>query len=117
VLQGGRGPLRNTAPLAVYTRACDQGFAAGCGSLGDVYFQGSNGVQKDQAKGRALWKDSCERGHAESCLNLGVMSHLGDGVTKDDGEAARYLARACELGQANACRLADELKGQSSSQK
>lgn len=109
VLQGGRGPLPSTTDLDVHTRACDQGFAAGCGSLGDDYFQGK-GVQKDQSKGRAIWKDSCDRGHATSCSNLGVMSHLGDGVPKDDGEALRYLTRGCELGLANACRLAAELK-------
>ena len=110
VLQGGRGPLPDLDTLHVFTRACDQGFVAGCGSIGDVYFQGK-GVARDQSRAIAIWQDACDRGHATSCTNLAVMHHLGDGVPKDDARAGTYLARGCELGMARACQLAAELKG------
>jgi len=110
VLQGGRGPLPDMNILQLFTRACDQGFAAGCGSMGDVYFQGKE-IAKDQARATTIWQDACDRGHATSCLNLGVMNHMGDGVPKDDARSATYLARGCELGLSRACQLAAELKG------
>jgi hypothetical protein len=110
VLQGGRGPLPDLTPMALYTRACDQGFVAGCGSIADSYFQGKD-VAKDQPKARALWDQACDRGHAMSCSNLGVMNHLGDGVAKDDVKAAAYMKRACGLGLTTACQLLEELAG------
>ena len=109
VLQGGRGPLADTTPLAVFTLACEHGFVAGCGGVGDTYFQGE-GVPKDQPRARTIWEDACGRGHAQSCSNLGVMHRFGDGVAEDHAKAAQYMRRACALGHANACTLAAELK-------
>lgn len=107
VLQEGRGPLKDQRPFEVYTRACNQGWVAGCGSLGDFYFQGG-----DRARGVALWQRACGDGHANSCSNLGVMNRLGDGVPKDNGKAAAYLQQACGLGLEKACRLLAELKAE-----
>ncbi len=110
VLEGGRGALPDLSPVAVYTRACDEGFLAGCGAIGDIHFQGKDAA-RDQTKARGIWEQACERGHAMSCSNLGVMNHLGDGVAKDEAKAAAYMKRACELGVTNACRLVDEING------
>lgn len=106
VLQGGRGPLPDLPPAEIFQRACDEGFVAGCGSVGDSYFRA-----KEAQKARAIWEGTCTRGHAMSCSNLGVMSHLGDGVAKDDAMAATYMKRACALGLTNACQLVEELTG------
>jgi TPR repeat protein len=106
VLQGGRGALPDLPPIDIFKRACAEGFVAGCGSVGDSYFQG-----KDLQQARAVWQDACDRNHAMSCSNLGVMSHLGDGVAQDDAKAAGYMKRACELGLTSACVLAGELTG------
>lgn len=109
VLQGGRGPLADTSTLAVFTLACQQGFVAGCGGVGDTYFQGLE-VPKDQQRARLIWEDACNRGHGQSCANLGVMHRLGDGVAKDDAKAVEFMRRACELGNSNACKLVAEMK-------
>jgi hypothetical protein len=109
VLQGGRGPIADTTPLDIYTRACGQGFVAGCGGVGDTYFQGLD-VPKDQSRASGIWRDACARGHAMSCSNLGVMYHGGDGVPADNAKAVEFMRRACELGNTNACRLVAELK-------
>lgn len=98
------------ASLPVFTRACDEGFVAGCGSIGDLYFRGTE-VPKDPARGREIWQQACDRGHAGSCSNLGVANHLGDGVPKDDVKAASYMKRACDLGMTRACQLLRELTG------
>jgi hypothetical protein len=109
VLRGGRGPIPEQTPLGIYTRACDQGFVAGCGGIGDIYFQGLD-IAPDRPRARMIWEDTCARGHAMSCANLGVMHRLGDGVPADSVKAAAYMRRACELGNSNACKLVAELK-------
>ena len=109
VLRGGRGPIPESTPFGIYTRACDQGFVAGCGGVGDAYFQGVD-VAADRTRARAIWEDTCTRGHAMSCSNLGVMHRLGDGVPADNAKAVEYMRRACELGNSNACKLVADLK-------
>ena len=108
VLQGGRGPIPERTPFEIYTRACAEGYLAACGGIGDTYFQGQD-VEKDQARGRAIWEDACGRGHGMSCSNLGVMNRLGDGYRKTTPRRSRYMKRACDLGLVNACRLVEEL--------
>jgi hypothetical protein len=103
VLQGGRGPIPEQAALDVFTRACNEGFVAACGSIGDMYFQGQQ-VTKNQRLAAARWQDACERGHAASCSNLGVMYRLGDSVAVDHAKAVSYMQRACDLGSTAACR-------------
>ena len=47
--RGGRGPLPEMSTLQLFTRACNEGFVAGCGSMGDVYFQAkrSRGTRRE----------------------------------------------------------------------
>jgi TPR repeat protein len=104
LLQEGRGPLPDQTPEAVFTRACGQGWVAGCASLGDVLFA------SDKRRARDLWAEACDRAHAPSCWNLAVMYRLGDGTSPDNARSAQYLARACALGSANACARLDELR-------
>lgn len=106
LLQDGRGPIPESTPLEVFMRACAQGWVAGCGSLGDAYFQREG---PDRAQGVLHWQQACDNGHAGSCANLAVMHRLGDGVPKDEAQAATFMNRACSLGLDRACDLAKEL--------
>src|SRR5581483_11622542 len=92
VLREGKGALPQMAPPELFRRACDQGWVAGCGSLGLEYLLGRNIIQ-DRG-----------RGSATSCLNLGFMYQQGDGVPPDNAKAMTLLKRACDLGMADACR-------------
>ena len=107
LLQEGRGTLPDTTPFDVYTRACAQGWVAGCGGLGDANFQKGG---PDRAHGMLLWQQACDNGHSGSCANLGVMHRLGDGVPRDNAKATAYVKRACSLGLERACVLVRELK-------
>jgi Sel1 repeat len=104
VLRAGRGDITEQSPLEVFTRACSEGFAAGCGSVGDLHFQGDT-VAKDRALGAKWWERACASGHAVSCANLGVMHRNGDGVAADASKALGYMRRACDLGLKPACEL------------
>lgn len=108
LLEEGKGRLPDMSPFERYTRACAQGYAAGCGDLARFYLQGGSGVAQDKQKAAQLLESACASGHAMSCSNFGLMYKLGDGVPQDDARALSYLAKACDLGMANACRLLDE---------
>jgi hypothetical protein len=103
LLRNGKGPLPDPAPIDVFTRACDQGWAAGCGSLAGYHFRGE-GTAASLTRAAELLAQACDGGHAASCSNLGLMHKRGDGVPQDDRKALEYLKKACALGMDGACR-------------
>jgi len=104
VLREGKGVAADPTPFDIVTRACRQGWAAGCGSLAAFYIDGRGPVPVDKPRAAALWEQACAGGHARSCSNIGFMFNVGDGVVKDSGKARVYLKRSCDLGFASACR-------------
>jgi hypothetical protein len=107
VLREGKGIADDRTPFDIYTRACRQGWAAGCGNLASFYLQGS-GVTADKPRAASMWEQACAGGHARSCSNLGFMYNVGDGVAKDADRALALLRRACDLGFSDACRWLTE---------
>ncbi len=110
ILSEGKGPLRGQTPLQILTKACNQGWMAGCGGLAGLYFEGSS-EPADKPRAAGVLEKACDGSHAPSCLNLGVMSKRGDGVPQDDTKALGYVRKACSLGLASACRLIAEQSG------
>lgn len=110
VLQEGKGPLPDRTPVSLFTRACDQGWMAGCGRLALSYLQDQK--PPDLKRAAALWERACGSNHAPSCSNLGLMHNNGDGVAKDRVKGLAYLKQACDLGMANACRWLTEQTAQ-----
>jgi hypothetical protein len=103
LLQTGKGPLPDRTPFEVFTRACDQGWASGCGDLAGFHFRGE-GTPVDLPRAAQLLERACAGGHAGSCSNLGLMYKRGDGVPQSDATAIDYLKKACTLGMDAACR-------------
>jgi hypothetical protein len=54
------------------------------------------------APNRSL-QDDCDRGKAEACNRLAFRYDNADGVPRSGTVAARYYAKACELGESNGC--------------
>src|SRR6266566_9551408 len=54
----------------------------------------------DYASALKLWRPLAERGEPRSEAGIGFMYHRGLGVAVDDREAAAWLRRAAEHGQA-----------------
>ncbi len=48
-------------------------------------------------------REQCQRGNAVSCDIFGVMLARGEGIARDDAQAAEAFKRACQGGSANAC--------------
>ena len=106
ILRQGK-PMAEKTPFQIYTRACDEGWMAGCGGLSGMYFTGT-GVAADKHRAAALGLRACEGGNALACSNLGLMHNNGDGVPKDRAKALAYLQAACDLGLETACKWMDE---------
>jgi hypothetical protein len=49
------------------------------------------------------YQQSCARGDATACNNLGVSYHRGYGSARDDEAARELFERACSAGNAEAC--------------
>jgi TPR repeat protein len=107
VLREGKGVAADSTPFEIFTRACRQGWPAGCGNLASFYLRGGP-VPQDKMRAATLLEQACAGGHGRSCSNLGFMYNVGDGVPKDTAKALAYLKKACDAGFSSACRWLSE---------
>ena len=66
--------------------------------LGEQYFSGEFGLQKDMQKAIGLWEEAAELGSIEALYNLGAAYSRGLGVQEDMTRAAEYHQKAAILG-------------------
>ena len=66
--------------------------------LGERYFFGGLGLQKDMRKAVKLWEEAAELGSVDALFNLGVSYGTGDGVQKDEAKASEYYKKAAMQG-------------------
>jgi TPR repeat protein len=83
------------APVHEFARACDLGFAEGCGRL----------VDSLDAERSQLLRQSCHEGTALDCYILGSIHLLGLGLQADHAAAFRYFHRSCDLRFAQGCGI------------
>ncbi len=102
--QGELGKKDPAKAFGYFTKACDGGSASGCNQVGMAYASGE-GVKKDLERAMQIWAGACHSRNAGACSNLGQALQV-----KGDGEqAARAFARACKLGDDEACKQAKPL--------
>ena len=90
----------------LFARACDDGLAAACTSLGFAHYA-ARGAPWDPGRARALYQRSCDLGDAWGCANLGELLELGVGAAPDPTAARAHYQAACDqLGGAGCGRLA-----------
>ncbi len=109
ILREGKGALPDRTPLQFLTRACSQGWSAGCQDLGAAYLKG-DGTPRDAVRAAAAFEQACSGGLATACSNFGLMYYNADGVPRDREKALASLKRACDLGLANGCRWLKEIQ-------
>ena len=66
--------------------------------LGDGYYHGKLGLQKDTKKAVGLWKEATELGSVDSLFKLGLTYDCGNGVQQDEAKAAEYYKKAAMQG-------------------
>ena len=101
VLRQGKGPIPDRTPLELFTRACEQGWTAGCQDLAVLHLR--EGTTRNPLLAKAAFEKACIGGLGAACSNLGLMYHSADGVSRDEAKAFAYLKQACDLGYASAC--------------
>ena len=66
--------------------------------LGNQYFEGDLGLQKDARKAIELWKEAAELGSIDALCDLGAMYETGKEVQQDKEKAAEFYTKAAMQG-------------------
>ena len=66
--------------------------------LGDQYFQGSRGLERNESRAVELWNEADELGSVDACFNLGLAYDGGRGVEQDAARGVRYYEKAAMMG-------------------
>ena len=77
--------------------------------LGEDYYYGENGKQKDYVKAVEWFRKAAEQGDADAQCKLGYCYFYGDGVAKNYTEASKWYHKAAEQGDADAKARLEEL--------
>jgi len=87
-----------------YERAAGQDYPAGKNALAFMYARGL-GVEKDEARAIALYREAAGKGDADAMFNLGILLEDGRGARADVAEAFRLYRAAAEKGHEGARRI------------
>jgi TonB family protein len=89
--------------VSFYRLSCDDGDAAGCNKLGEMYMDG-RGVDQDDSYAFQFFQKGCDGGNAISCNHVGFMYTIGGGVEHDVNRAVQIYQKGCDTGDAHACQ-------------
>lgn len=67
------------------------------------------GVPVDKPRAAALYRRSCELGHAPACNNMGNCYEFGTGVRTSKEQAIAFYERGCDQGSGGGCYNAARL--------
>ena len=107
----GRGEgvgLNASRAAALFSRACEGGFAPGCTNLGTMYDEGE-GVGVDKERATELYRRACDGGDAMGCFNLGRMYYRGVGIAQDRAIAIELFQKACKGDYTEHCEQLESL--------
>gem|GEM_PF-683472 len=82
--------------------AADQGDALAQHNVGLCYKSGEGGVAKSIADAIVWFRKSADQGYAPAKVQLGTILLAGEGVARDNREAARLFLQAAEQGETRA---------------
>jgi len=91
--------------LHLLEHAARSGDAEAAYGLGEMLRSAAPGVQPAPEAAWPWLKQAAENKHAKAALALGQMARNGDGVARDDREAAKWLELASKLGNSHAMFL------------
>lgn len=76
------------------SKAAEQGYVEAYNSLGLIYEM----IYVEYPQAIAWYRKAAAKGHAEACRNLGSIYLWGNGVDRDNMEAAKWLYKAAQKG-------------------
>ncbi|EJK72079.1 hypothetical protein THAOC_06430 [Thalassiosira oceanica] len=91
-------PGNDADELAMIQARVGKNDPAAINILGQKYFHGVNGLQKDMRKAVELWEEAADFGSIEALFSLGNTYDLGDGVQQDKAKAVELFGKAAMHG-------------------
>ena len=86
-----------------YKKACKDGVANACISLGVMYFTG-DGVKENHKKAKRAFLKPCKKRRAQACYYIGTIYKRGGfKVERNIKKAKFYYAQACKMGNQASC--------------
>jgi len=86
-----------------YKKACKDGSANGCISLGVLYFTG-DGVKENHKKAKKAFLKPCKKRRAQACYYIGTIYKRGGfKVERNIKKAKFYYAQACKMSHQASC--------------
>jgi TPR repeat protein len=98
-------PEQRADALKLFEQAARGGDVEAAFQLGEMLRVGVLGVQPAPAAAAPWYAMAAQHQHAKAALALALMVKNGNGVPRDDAQAARLLAQASSLGNAHAMFL------------
>ena len=93
----------DTSCLAMVQKRVDAKDPAAMTFLGERYYFGRSGLEKNVPRAIELWTEAADLGSIESHFNLGTQYYYGgEGVTQDKAKAVRYYELAAMQGHVEA---------------
>jgi len=80
--------------------------------LGEKYFQGGLGMQKDVRRAVKLWTEAAELGSIEALYNLGVLYYTGEVVEQDKVKGIQFWTKAAMQGEVDSRHNLGCIEGQ-----
>lgn len=99
--------------LLVLERACLANVASACSYLGLCFTEGLHGVPYNPGSWRlgvSYYEKACTLGRGGACEHLCSLYRAGHGAPKNPALAKRACARACDLGETDACEKLKETR-------
>lgn len=76
---------------------------AACGALARLEVHGGYSAEARPDVGRALLDASCDHGHVDACVDLGLVYLNGDGIVADVARAEAIFAKQCHDEERTGC--------------
>ncbi len=83
-------------------KSCDLGSATGCFAYGGLLLR--DGAKADQTTAAGAFAKACDDDNAQGCYGLATCERQGWGLPRNPMGADTHLKKACDLGNATACK-------------
>ena len=94
--------MDNATKLALIQKRVDAKDPVAINFLGDKYFHGRYGLEKNVPRGIELLTEAAELGCIDAFFSLGIKCFNGEGVPQDKAKSARYYELAAMQGHVEA---------------
>jgi serine/threonine-protein kinase len=93
---------RGPRGAAIYKLRCSEALHRGCAGWGEPRTPWRDGPQ-DRKSAAIRFEEACKGGLLTSCVNLGGLLFIGQGIEKDRPRSHLLFNNACEKGDAGGC--------------